>query len=32
MRREGREGSERLNAYYNDERKGWFIGKGWVKH
>ena len=32
MRREGREGSERLNAYYNDERKGWFVGKGWVKH
>jgi len=32
MRREGREGSERLNAYYNDERTGWFVGKGWVKH
>ena len=29
MRREGREGSERLNVYYNDERKGWYVGKGW---
>ena len=29
MRRKGREGSERLNAYYNYERKGWYVGKGW---
>jgi len=29
MRREGREGSERLNAYYNYETKGWYVGKGW---
>ena len=29
MRREGREGSERLNAYYNSERKGLYVGKGW---
>ena len=28
MRQQGREGSERLNAYYNEERKGWYVGKG----
>ena len=30
MRREGYEGSEKLNEYYNDERNGWYVGnKGW---
>ena len=26
---EGREGSEKLNEYYNEEREGWYVGKGW---
>jgi hypothetical protein len=29
MRRRGYEGSERLNVYYNDELRGWYVGEGW---
>ncbi len=25
----GFEGSERLNAYYNSEHRGWYVGKSW---
>jgi hypothetical protein len=27
MQRTGRHDSERLNAYYNDDRNGWFVGR-----
>jgi hypothetical protein len=27
MRRNGYHGSDRLNAYYNDELQGWFVGR-----
>jgi hypothetical protein len=28
MKRGGYEGSERLNAYHNPERGGWYVGRG----
>jgi hypothetical protein len=29
MKETGFEGSERLNAYYNSEHGGWYVGKSW---
>ena len=28
MRSVGKDGCERLNAYYNNERDGWYVGRG----
>ena len=31
MRSLGYEDSERLNVYYNENLKGWFVGRGWKR-